>query len=249
MRKATSLFLIQSLILFMFPVNSLAGQDDEGRNIHWWEANCPAVLMDQKPAECSVNEFGHIGRFGNEDFYYALYWSVDYYGSKEPWWEPYKKTPNNNVAVVLFRGAAGGDMVRPFWDVVPTDPALGWYEAPRIEGDYLVIPYFVSGTGHYYGHRYIAISELMKNKPLDKSAMLDVTSWSRDLGKWLPKGHGIWKGVKIDMNTLKAESPVWKEEDANCCSTGGHVEIMFYIKDNRLYIKDVKYEPDNSGVR
>lgn len=62
----------------------------------------------------------------------------------------------------------------------------------------------------------------------------------------LPDGHGIWKGGGLDLRTLTYRKPVWRDSDANCCPSGGSVEIEFRIDDDQLVpIRSVYLPPES----
>jgi hypothetical protein len=52
--------------------------------------------------------------------------------------------------------------------------------------------------------------------------------------KLLPSDLRIRKGGGFDVRTLTYSMVAWKGEDANCCPTGGRIEINFALRDHRL---------------
>lgn len=74
---------------------------------------------------------------------------------------------------------------------------------------------------------------------------VDLDSWHDHIADMLPKGLAIWKGVRYDFNDW-AQGPVaytslWREDDANCCATGGEATLMFKIVDQVLTVTNVIY--------
>jgi len=77
---------------------------------------------------------------------------------------------------------------------------------------------------------------------------IDIESWREDIDALLPAGLGIWKGVDYDFDdwfydTLTARTPLWREDDANCCATGGEALIDFEIIEDRLTVRALRYLP------
>ncbi|MET3924277.1 hypothetical protein [Devosia sp. 2618] len=76
---------------------------------------------------------------------------------------------------------------------------------------------------------------------------VNIDSWQGTIGDRLPKGLGIWKGVKYNFNDweygIVADTLLWKDDDANCCATGGSAKVVFEIVDQVLTVKDVIYVP------
>lgn len=59
----------------------------------------------------------------------------------------------------------------------------------------------------------------------------------------LPAGLGVWKGGGLNLRDLTFESSVWKEGDANCCPTGGEVELKFRLDQGSLAVTDERFSP------
>jgi hypothetical protein len=59
----------------------------------------------------------------------------------------------------------------------------------------------------------------------------------------IPKGMSIWKGYGLDVAALNYSVAVWKEGDANCCPTGGSVEVQFKIVHGKIEITSKRYTP------
>ncbi len=71
---------------------------------------------------------------------------------------------------------------------------------------------------------------------------VDIESWRDDLDDYLPEGFGIWKGVRYDFDEMFAFSKVWRDDDGNCCATGGDAFIDFTIADGRLSINALTFK-------
>ena len=97
----------------------------------------------------------------------------------------------------------------------------------------------MSGTGAFVDAAYFLIDSTafrkLRTKPGFKQAFSEV----------LPEGHHIRKGGGFDIRTLTYRKHVWREEDANCCPSGGSVEIDFQLKDDQLVpIRSVYFPPE-----
>jgi hypothetical protein len=101
-------------------------------------------------------------------------------------------------------------------------------------GMLLRIPVRLSGTGAFNQHFHF----LWRDGVLEE---IDTQGWLRTLR--LPLGHGIWKGVVIDPQTFTAHSPVWRDNDGNCCPSGGEVEVKLILQGRALAIQSQEYHP------
>ena len=95
-----------------------------------------------------------------------------------------------------------------------------------------------SGTGVFVSAVYFLIEgagiRKLHTKPGFKQAFSGL----------VPDGCGIWKGGGFDIRTLTYRKPVWCDGDANCCPSGGRVEIDFRIDDDQLVpIRNVYFPP------
>lgn len=74
---------------------------------------------------------------------------------------------------------------------------------------------------------------------------VDVDTWHDHVADMLPKGLAIWKGVRYDFNNWElgpvAYTSLWREDDANCCATGGEATLVFKIVDQVLTLDNVIY--------
>jgi hypothetical protein len=57
----------------------------------------------------------------------------------------------------------------------------------------------------------------------------------------LPQGMGVWKGNGLNFEELNYKVAVWKAGDANCCPTGGSVEVGFKIVRGTIEITSKRY--------
>ena len=73
-------------------------------------------------------------------------------------------------------------------------------------------------------------------------------TWNETVGPLLPPDLQIWQGVDFDFDDwfydqLEARTPLWREDDGNCCPSGGWAIIHFVIEDLVLVPKSVDYQP------
>ncbi len=78
---------------------------------------------------------------------------------------------------------------------------------------------------------------------------LDMSLITSTLKELLPAKHGIWKGGAFNLENLSYISPIWKDEDGNCCPTGGRVEIKFSINNGKLIPVFKKYDPNYNNIK
>jgi uncharacterized protein len=65
---------------------------------------------------------------------------------------------------------------------------------------------------------------------------LEAESWRTSLPARLPAGLGAWQGVDFDAESLSARTRLWREEDGNCCPTGGGARLDFRIEGRSLVL-------------
>src|SRR5262249_43648578 len=78
---------------------------------------------------------------------------------------------------------------------------------------------------------------------------LETQSWLEDLAKRLPTGFGVWKGIVLDLERMKAGSAVWRGGGANCCPAGGRGWIEVAYPGEGLGIDTFRHDPpDDTGL-
>ncbi|RYY28295.1 MAG: hypothetical protein EOP62_03600 [Sphingomonadales bacterium] len=82
-------------------------------------------------------------------------------------------------------------------------------------------------------------ADILYQKQAGKWVEIDLESWQNDLARRLPEGVGAWHGVDYDLTGLFAETELWKDNDANCCATGGRATLDFEIVGNTLTLKAI----------
>ena len=94
----------------------------------------------------------------------------------------------------------------------------------------------IPGTGNYYYEDYWWFGP-------DGPVRVNIEAIGEALKSALPPGHGVWKGGGLDIENLRYRSPVWKDGDANCCPTGGSVELTLALDKGKLTVTKVRYDP------
>jgi len=72
---------------------------------------------------------------------------------------------------------------------------------------------------------------------------IGMAGWKTELPDRLPRGLGLWKGVEYDYYGLSSAFPLWREDDANCCPSGGDAYVAFRIVNDRLSIDTLQFTP------
>lgn len=97
----------------------------------------------------------------------------------------------------------------------------------------------VAGSGNFYLEDYLIFDPQLQI-PLNLRAD-SVIAAARDAA--LPAGSGIWKGGGFSLADLRYVSEVWKAGDANCCPSGGVLQIQLQLKDRKLGVRNVEFKP------
>lgn len=186
--------------------------------------------------ECAVSTSGEIGVVDGITYDYALYCVIPGYA------DPGRCDDGSHTALyharrgaAIFAREGGGARVvfervdREIGSMVFRDPPQ---LRPHPAGTILYIPMQVDGTGVFNESEYYLRRE-------GRWERLDYDSWQADLGTRLPKGLEIWKGIWLDLKTLRATPGLYRAGDANCCPSGGTAEIQLGIRDRRFVIESV----------
>jgi hypothetical protein len=101
----------------------------------------------------------------------------------------------------------------------------------------LVSRHRVSGTGNFYFEDYFVFD---RDKAIPINLGIDAVI-AAELARTLPPGRSVWKGGGFDIDSLRYSSGVWNEHDANCCPTGGRIEMTLGIRGNTVIVRDARY--------
>ncbi len=212
---------------------------------------CPSSLLSALASEnpaCDVTSQGTLrSELGNGAVTYRLYhWFSTSTGTAQA---RYDNPPYNNTAVTLSLADMPDEP--PFFSAHYW-PGTAWFEAPHLArhvkyGEFLVVPGRYAGTGSFVEDR-VFMPTMGRGWMQIRAAPLDPDTgagWFNSLVARLPPGHGIWKGIRVDYATLTGTTPVWRENDGNCCPTGGELSFRLRIAgpDLHLEVADAQFIP------
>ena len=151
-------------------------------------------------------------------------------------------TEEDGTGTAMVVLTAEGDLLKPvFWlagqiGVMPLETYRD-ADGEREGATYVAVPAYGQGTGNQW-----AGSMFRWNGATTPPTEIDAQSWLTDLDGRLPEGLGVWKGPEFHWAWLSAESPLWQDDDANCCATGGRVQIDLKIEGDALAVREVFVE-------
>ncbi|WP_136525377.1 hypothetical protein [Geomonas ferrireducens] len=193
--------------------------------------------------DCDISETGNFGTISDRTFYYVIYCIIPAYSSEpgkcgdESF--PGRYYRKRGIGIFVQEGAE--KHTRLFLERGDPDIGMYLYQNPAIVkntfGTFLHVPIGVDGTGNFNESEYYIWDS--------KSAtwkMLDTTSWISELSERLPAGLTINKGIWPDIDAMIAETSLYKENDGNCCPTGGTAVVKLTLEDLRFRIQSVKFK-------
>jgi hypothetical protein len=155
----------------------------------------------------------------------VLYWQVQQ-GSTE-------EAGVSEASVLLVRDGA---TLRPVAWV-----SGAFYQPPELieTGDPAQL--YVALPGHQGGSGVFNADVLFRWTPGAETELteIDVRHWRATLDSRLPVGLQVWKGVDFHWPQLAAWTPLWTEDDANCCASGGEANLDFAIEGDVLVLTGV----------
>jgi hypothetical protein len=151
---------------------------------------------------------------------------------------------SNGITTILFERQP--DRFLPFLFVKPEDgQGIDILGIETIDGqDLLTYSSTVSGTGHFTNdYQFVLVRGVPKL--LEYQSTLNA-----EIERILPAGWGVRKGGNFNFSTLTLSSGVWTENDSNCCSSGGSVEIVLGLKNGEFFVKSSHWtKPDLNSNR
>lgn len=195
------------------------------------DATCREIAVFESydtPGMCRLSKSGNFGSLDSSDFYYALYCVHD--------WAPGQGPGNCMVSsMALFAQNKHTGVVERFHEHAAD--ADSYFSAPTISTDendtFLLVPVRVGGTGNFNDNDYFIRRQ-------NRWVLMDTQSWLSDLDQYIPSGFEILKGVEPDVSSMTASAALYQPGDANCCPSGGLVDIHLKVAGNRLAIKSVE---------
>jgi len=95
----------------------------------------------------------------------------------------------------------------------------------------------IPGTGqHFIEYHYI----MSRKTGLPQA--VDVSAIDRAIMSAVPKGWEVWKGGGLEFDRLRYSSPIWQPGDANCCPSGGKIEMTLTLNDEIIAVSQVRYD-------
>jgi|GEM_PF-3496324 len=96
----------------------------------------------------------------------------------------------------------------------------------------------MSGTGNFYDDAYWTWDDTDKApRRLNYTRAVGVA-----IGEVLPPHHGVWKGGRFSIDSLRYRSYTWRDGDGNCCPTGGSVRADFEIDGGKLVVRRATFD-------
>ena len=191
--------------------------------------------------DCRVSNFGEFGRVGAKAYYYATYCIIPNYAEKGMCGDTtFTAQYHQTRGLAIFAKPTGRKKADLLFERVSEELGIYRYDIkPEIVrnrfGTLLYVPIIVDGTGNGNESEYYL---------LDAGAWkrIEFDGWFTDLRKRLPPGVEIRKGVWPDLHTMRAEADLYKEGDANCCSSAGVAKIKLAIHDKKFTLDSVWLE-------
>jgi hypothetical protein len=192
-------------------------------------------------ASCRVTKSGMFASFQGDTYYYALYCVVEAGDKGGSCPEQDSKYGNfysdDSIAVFVQRG--GSRTVRLLFSKY----ALGGHftDSPGIDessdGAVMEVPYVAAPTCNCNGSTYY----LWRPQAREWVAM-DWDSWHGELK--LPTGLSTSGGGYFwpRLQSLTADSPLWRSDDPRCCPTGGTVYVQLGIVGTRFVLRSFRVE-------
>lgn len=145
-------------------------------------------------------------------------------------------TPEDGVgAGFVLLTDAGAHLTPTAWDFDGV-----FYEPPVVfrhrDQLYVAVAGWSAGTGAFN------VDRLFRWVPGTAQPLIqiDTETWRDTLDQHLPPGRSVWKGVAFDYPSLRATTGLWRDQDGNCCPSGGQAVIGFEIQDDTLVVTEVQ---------
>ena len=183
--------------------------------------------------DCRVSAFGMLGTFDNRTYYYALYCLVlsDQIGQGTCTGDSFNSRYHRSRGLVVFEGDRVNAHV--LFERVNGEIGMYVYAEPEVTrssaGTVLYLPIRVDGTGNYNESEYYV-------RGRGGWEPLDFETWQKDLVARVPAGREIWKGLWLNLKTMRVESGLYRKGDGNCCPTGGSIRARLAIRDKKFVI-------------
>lgn len=180
-----------------------------------------AKVHRQHRFKTELKEVGRLKGFTIYDLYYRFDGNVD---RAEIDWK--------SILVEVSPGS-----YREIYHLQPTNALIKPSFIGKAGSEQLLVTHDeIPGTGNFSYEDYFWFSPA-------GAARVNIEEIGRTVQALLPKGYGVWKGGGLDIETMKYRWGVWKDGDANCCPSGGTVEMEFRLEENRIVVTKSRYDP------
>lgn len=195
-------------------------------------------------SECKVSESGRIGTFGSKTYLYTLFCIVPSDFARDQICS--KDSHYDKRGITIYYKDSTSQSLSLFSDRVSNEIGMYSYEMPEViqskSGQILYIPIRVEGTGNYNESDYY-----MWDGTHARWDFLDATSWHQDLNKYIPSDTHVGSGIWPDLSKMTAEIYLYRQNDPNCCPSGGKLVVALSIKKGRFQIDSAKLVKDKEG--
>jgi hypothetical protein len=195
--------------------------------------------------DCNVSGSGTFGNLDDRLYYYVLYCIIPEYSSEVAKCgdESFSANYYNARGLGIFVQGGSSKQAQLFLERGTDDIGLYIYEKPRIVqnsyGTFLHVPIRFDGTGFFNDSEYYVWDRNSREWKL-----LDSKSWTEELNKRLPAGLSINTGIWPNLQTMTAESHLYREDDANASPSGGTAIVKLTLQGRRFTIKSVEFKHD-----
>jgi hypothetical protein len=122
---------------------------------------------------------------------------------------------------------------------------LGWsfeghtWQAPRVLDGPRPLLVHASGRGGGSGSTN---ADLVYRLGAEGWEEIEHESWKAALPARLPAGLGVWQAVDYDLDEPGARGLLWRDDDANCCPTGGSALFSLAVEGRSLRLREVQLD-------
>ncbi len=192
--------------------------------------------------ECKISESGEVGTVGDETLSYQLFCLMPNQREAQAPASAcgdgsFEARHHRQRAMTLIGSSTKSPAPRTIFERIDNELGTRNFSKPKLLNlngkQILVLPIQVDGTGAGNASEYYV-------REKRDWALIESKSWENEVQKLIPKGLQIRKGLWPDLETMTAETGLFRMNDANCCPTGGTAQIKLMLRANRFAVLDVK---------
>ena len=197
---------------------------------------------------CRVLASGTFARLGSDVYYYAFYCveerSAPEFGSCDDSSSINGGHPRQNIAVfvrrnkapslqlVTFAFAPTGDFKKPNWGDYVTKPSIVVTPYGRI----MELPLILAASCDCNASIYYLWEPTQRHWK-----ELDFTAWQYQLKRQLADSIAAWGDPPWPvLRNMTVSGPLWRNEDAHCCPSGGSYTGRLAISNGKFVLKSVR---------